>query len=115
MDVFVRERGFVRHNTGSQVLSKVVGVTDLALWQAKRAVFDEISPATVKKLLTGTGVASKEQVAEALERYVGQFQYANDDQSDSVAVGIAWLIQSNAVSAGEICRTEPVNKKSSPK
>ena len=83
----------MRYNTGSQTLFKVVDVSDLAIWKAKRGVFDEIPPATVKKLLTGSGSSTKEVVAKALSRYVGPFQYENDDLSDAVAVGIAWLLQ----------------------
>jgi len=47
----------------------------------------------VKKLLTGSGKASKTEVAMALERYVATQQYETDDESDAVAVGLAWLIQ----------------------
>ena len=34
-----------------------------------------------------------QEVADALEKYVGPQEYACDDWSDAVAVGIAWLIQ----------------------
>jgi len=51
----------------------------------------EIAPTTVKKLLTGSGKAEKDMVAAALERYIGNHEYATDDESDAVAVGIAWL------------------------
>ena len=46
----------------------------------------------MKKLLTGSGKASKEEVAEALESYVDCQTYESDDESDALAVGIAWLI-----------------------
>ena len=57
----------------------------------------EIAPTTVKKLLTGSGKASKEEVAAALERFVGKQEYAVDDESDAVAVGIAWLASQNLI------------------
>ena len=57
-----------------------------------RTEFYEIAPTTVKKLLTGSGKASKEEVAEALESYVDCQTYESDDESDALAVGIAWLI-----------------------
>ena len=47
----------------------------------------------IKKLLTGNGKASKEEVAAALEKYVGQQNYAVSDESDAVAAGVAFLIQ----------------------
>lgn len=92
-DVFVRERGFSRHIAGTQTLFKVVGVSDLALWQAKRGEFEEIPPARVKKRIAGKGNATKEEVAEALPSFVGDIEYTSDDQSDAVAIGVAWVLE----------------------
>ena len=63
--MFVREKGFSRFPHETQALFKVVGVADLTAWQKCRAVYEEIAPAAVKKLLVGTGRASKEEVAAA--------------------------------------------------
>lgn len=90
--VFVRERGFHKHATETEAIFKMVGVSDLYAWKYSK-VFDEIPPTVIKKVLTGDSNASKDQVAKSLERYVGQQDYAFDDESDSVAVGICWLIQ----------------------
>lgn len=92
-DVFVRERGFSRYSAGTQTLFKVVGISDLALWQARQAVFDEIPPTIVKKFITGRGNATKEEVAAALPQFVGDITYACDDQSDAVAIGVTWAKQ----------------------
>ena len=89
--VFVREKGFSRFPHETQALFKVIGVADLAAWKTCRTEFVEIAPTTVKKLLTGSGKASKQEVAAALERYVGKQTYTTDDESDAIAVGIAWL------------------------
>ena len=70
-----------------------MGVADLTAWQTAEAAYCEIAPTTVKKLLTGSGKAEKSEVAESLVRYVGALEYETDDESDAVAVGIAWLIQ----------------------
>ena len=51
----------------------------------------------IKKLLTGSGKASKEEVAAALEKYVGQQNYAVSDESDAVAAGVAFLIQTGQI------------------
>lgn len=91
-DVLVRERGFSRFFSETQALFKVVGVADLAAWREIEACFDEIAPAMVKKLVTGSGKATKVEVADALEKYVGKQEYLCDDESDAVAVGVAWLI-----------------------
>ena len=63
IDVFVREKGFSRFPHETQALFKVVGVADLVAWQKCRAIYEDIAPAAVKKLLSGSGKASKEEVA----------------------------------------------------
>lgn len=45
----VRERGFFKFAQETQVLCKVVGVTDLYAWAFGQKVFDEIAPSAVKK------------------------------------------------------------------
>lgn len=91
--ILLRERGFFKHAAETQVLSKVIGVADLYAWAHGGKTFEEIAPKSIKKSVTGNSCATKEQVAEALESYVGKQKYACDDESDAVAVGIAWLIQ----------------------
>jgi len=85
---------------------KVIGVVDILLWQQQRAQFQEIAPASVKKQLTGNGRASKQDVADALQPYVGMKRYECDDESDAVAVGIAWLLQYGYLDkqGGDVCR-----------
>ena len=61
----MREKGFSRFPHETQALFKAVGVADLVAWQKCRAVYEEIAPAAVKKLLVGSGKASKEDVAVA--------------------------------------------------
>ena len=63
--MFVREKGFSRFPRETQALFKVIGVADLVAWQKKRAEYHEIAPTTIKKLLTGSGKATKEDVAAA--------------------------------------------------
>ena len=75
------------------VLHKVVGISDLYGWAANNKVFEELSPTTIKSLVARNKSASKEEVAAALEKYVGKQEYETDDASDAVAVGIAWLIK----------------------
>ena len=88
----MRERAFSRFPHETQALSKVVGIADLVAWQKKRSTFEEVAPSTVKKVLTGSGKASKNEVACSLEdKYVaGNFE--TDDESDALAVGIRWCI-----------------------
>ena len=65
IDVFVRERAFSRFPQETQALFKVVGIADMAVWKHAKQAWEEIAPATVKKLLTGSGKAGKEEVAGA--------------------------------------------------
>lgn len=88
----MRERAFSRFPHETQALSKVVGIADLVAWQQRRAEYHELAPTTVKKLLTGSGKATKEEVAAALVQYVGEQSYTTDDESDAVAAGVAWMI-----------------------
>ena len=56
-------------------------------------MFEELAPSTVKSIVAGNKDATKEEVAAALEKYVGKQEYDVDDLSDAVATGVAWLIQ----------------------
>ena len=59
--------------------------------------FQEIEAVTVKKKITNDASAEKNEVAEALEQFVGKQEYACDDESDAVAVGIAWLMKQGLI------------------
>lgn len=78
-------------------LSKVVGLMDWVLWTMYEKEWHSIYPTTIKKIITGSGKADKAQVAEELKKYVGEQQYKCDDESDAVAVAIAWLIQQGQI------------------
>lgn len=97
--VLVREKGFFKFPAETQVQCKVIGVTDLYAWAYGGKEFDEVAPKAVKKQVTGNASASKEEVAAILTHYVGEQEYECDDESDAVAVGIAWLVQNNLIDA----------------
>ena len=83
-------------------LNKMVGVSDLYAWAFGQRVFQEVHPKTAKKWVSGYGLKEKDGVAAALEKYVGPREYQFDDESDAVAVGVAWLIQNGYIkSEGE--------------
>lgn len=95
-----------------EVLHKVVGVSDLYAWGFGGREFDEIHPKTIKKLVANDQLAEKEAVAAALIQFVGQREYACDDESDAVAVGIAWLLQQEMIeSPYEKPEEKPTRKK----
>lgn len=99
MAVIVRERALdvQRKSHTIEILHKVVGVSDLYAWALGGRVFEEIHPKTIKKLVANDQLAEKNVVAAALEQFVGKYEYACDDESDAVAVGIAWLIQNDKI------------------
>ncbi|MMZ65156.1 Holliday junction resolvase [compost metagenome] len=74
---------------------------DRALSRLGLAVADNISPKTVKKIVTGDGNADKAKVAEAVRKWLRlspdyQFRAGYDD-SDAAAVCLAYLIRENLI------------------
>lgn len=96
---FVREKMVMNKKVPSERdVAKVVGLMDFMLGETE---WHEIYPTTVKKIITGSGKAEKQEVASALEKYIGKQDYKCDDESDAAAVGIAWLIQQGQLEAKE--------------
>jgi len=91
------KQGGPRNSRVIEVLHKVVGVADLYGWGFGGRIFDEIHPKTIKKLVADDQLAEKDAVAAALPQFVGEREYACDDESDAVAVGIAWLLQQGKI------------------
>lgn len=57
-----------------------------------------ITPTQVKKLVTGSGKAEKDEVEAAVRRITGyEGPFATDDESDAVAIGLAHLIRKGAI------------------
>lgn len=98
MTFYVRENEIMKVKVPSErSLSKVVGLMDWSLWKFTGNEWFSIYPMTVKKLVAGSGKAKKEEVAAALEKYLGKYDYKCDDESDAAAVALAWLIQQGEV------------------
>lgn len=91
IEVVVVEKGFSRFATATQQIQRVVGVFVLTVFRNGIRTFDELSPTTVKKEITGSGKATKDELAAALFRYLGDRKYATDDESDACGVGIAYM------------------------
>lgn len=90
---FVRERGFSKFAAETQCIFRMVGVSDMVVWDKTGKTFDQITPQIAKLHIGGAGNAKKEDVAKGLQQYVGKQEYKTDDESDSVAIGIAWLLK----------------------
>lgn len=103
--IFVRQKSINNMNTkfarsGSMAIggiSQVVGIMDYLVWKERQTEWEEFYPVSIKKMLTNNGKADKNQVANSLIEYVGQQTYKYDDESDAVAVAIAWLISKKII------------------
>lgn len=94
----VRERGFSRFATETQAIFRVVGVTDLiGIQYLNIKDIAEITPPSVKKMVTGDGKASKKEVENEVRNYLPKqqknFIFDTDDVSDAYAVGVAYAIK----------------------
>lgn len=94
----VKERGFSKGHNSTQALFKVAGVVDLIAYAKGGHDVVEIAPLTVKKLVGGHGKASKEEVEAGLHKFLkDQVEFKNDDESDSVGVGVAYCLQKGLI------------------
>ena len=93
LKLVVRESSFVSKYHATEMVYRVVGATECLLWQRLKMPYHEMSPASIKKIVGGYGNASKEEVADGLEPYIGYWTYRSNDESDAAAVGVAWLIK----------------------
>lgn len=96
-DAVVKERSFSNSRiTATQQIFKVNGVWEMITHLANHDDFTEITPASIKKELTGNGRASKEEVAQAcLDHFrtiMGDsaLKFDNKDESDAVAILITY-------------------------
>lgn len=93
-DVVVREKGVTRFNKATQVIFRVVGVADLAAYTVLDSVCEEIGITEAKKLITGSGKAEKDTVATEVQKHLElPVTFAVDDESDAVAVGVAYCLK----------------------
>ncbi|MGD2278183.1 crossover junction endodeoxyribonuclease RuvC [Bacillus wiedmannii] len=93
----VSEKGFSRFANVTQILFMVHGVAKLAVHSAGEDVV-EMSPTTVKKHVTGNGKASKDAVADSVRGYFREkLVFATDDESDAIAVALAYLIKKGVI------------------
>lgn len=93
-DVIVREKGVTRFNKATQAIFRVVGITDLIAEQVSGQSCEEVGITEAKKLITGNGRADKSEIALEVQKYLAEpVEFAVDDESDAVAVGIAYCLK----------------------
>lgn len=97
-DVVVREKGFSRFANTTQLLFRVVGVSDLvALQEAGIKAVEEIPPTTIKNIVAGYSRADKGEVEEGVRTFLSDDQkdikFYSDDESDALAVAVTYSIK----------------------
>lgn len=97
-DVIVREKGFSRYANTTQLLFRVVGVSDLvALQEAGVKQVEEIPPTKIKAIVAGYSRADKAEVEAGVRALLPEHQkdmvFYSDDESDCVAVALTYCIQ----------------------
>lgn len=93
-DVIVREKGVTRFNKATQAIFRVVGITDLIAEQVSGQFCEEVGITEAKKLITGNGRADKSEIALEVQKYLTDpVEFAVDDESDAVAVGVAYCLK----------------------
>jgi crossover junction endodeoxyribonuclease RuvC len=93
-----REAGFSRHTKSTQTLFKAYGVTE-EFFAEKDLV--EYAASTIKKVVTGNGKASKEEVEDSIRETLNlpNYKFASDDESDAIGVALT-LIEKMELSKG---------------
>jgi len=82
-----------RHLRGANLIPELRGVIKLAAFQVGTLIVVDVAPGTVKKLATGNGRASKDEVRAAINKRYGM-SVNTTDEADAIAVGLAgyWKI-----------------------
>lgn len=83
------ERGISRFNTSTQVIYRVHGIVNYMFWNIPQFYYP---PKTVKEAIL-KGDATKAQVQEAIKAKYNHITFANEDESDSFAVVLTYLIK----------------------
>ncbi len=84
------EKGFTMHNTSTQVIYRVHGVTNELFHEYRQYYY---APTTVKKLVGKHGQAKKGVVQQYILKRYPSIKFDNEDQSDAAGVAISHLIE----------------------
>ena len=87
-DIIIIEKGFFRFYKASQQLNKVLGLVNYLFWDIKQVYY---APTTIKKTITGSGKAKKEEVKDCVLLEYPNISIENDDESDALAVGLTYF------------------------
>jgi len=88
VDKIIMEQGFTRYNLSTQMIFRCVGLTNYIFSDYEQI---SIPASTVKKIITGKGNATKEEVQKYILKIYPKIKFQNFDESDAVSVGVAYF------------------------
>ncbi len=91
--IVVIERGFSRFNLSTQAIYKTHGVINCLLRDYEQIYYP---PKTIKECIL-KGNSTKVQVRKRIEEVYPDVVFENEDQSDSFAIGLTYLIKNNII------------------
>lgn len=99
-DELAIESQFFGKNVQSMLkLGRAQGVAISAALHRNIPIF-EYAPKKIKLAITGTGLASKEQMATVLQRFFKLKEFPqNHDETDAIAIAMCHFFQGNAISS----------------
>jgi Holliday junction resolvasome RuvABC endonuclease subunit len=87
------ERGFSRWNAETQTIFRAHGVINCLLWNIPQEYYP---PKEVKAVIVH-GDATKEDVANAINTKYNDIIFQNEDESDSFAIAITYLVENGLI------------------
>ena len=93
--IIIIERGFSRFNRSTQQIFRVHGVVNYIFANYPQIY---IPPATVKKVVGGKGNINKDDLRKIINMEYPAIKFKNNDESDAMAVGLAYFIQERILS-----------------
>ena len=90
IDTVIIERGFSRFANSTQAIFKTMGIANYIFYDCETIYYP---PSTVKKVVSGNGRASKEELKEIVEKKYPNIEIKNLDISDAVSVGLCHFIK----------------------
>jgi Holliday junction resolvasome RuvABC endonuclease subunit len=87
------ERGFSRFNNSTQTIFRAHGIINLMFWDTPQFYYP---PKSVKEAIY-KGTATKPQLAKIIKNNYPHLDFQNEDESDSCAVAITYLLKNELI------------------
>jgi crossover junction endodeoxyribonuclease RuvC len=115
----VRESFNAKYERSNYPIFSAWSAVDRVLWDFSYIIVeDSVSPTTVKRLMTDKArKVTKEEVADGVRKFIElpvRFTFKKDDESDAVAIGLAWALE-NGLIDDVIVREKKAKAKPKPK